>query len=141
MKTQLLSLITIICTSGVLFTGTALGQEASPGAPAAATMKAIVYHHFGSPDVLRLEEIPKPVPNENQVLMNAGVALVEIVEIGAFLAAGVVAVAVRTVQQEQVTALARPVNAYWFDSPMTIFEMTLSLWLLIKGVQTRFSIR
>lgn len=33
-------------------------------------------------------------------------------------------------------AFARPVNAYWFDSPMTIFEMTLSLWLLIKGVQT-----
>ncbi|MBI1807160.1 MAG: DUF4386 domain-containing protein [Ignavibacteria bacterium] len=26
------------------------------------------------------------------------------------------------------------VNAYWFDVPMTIFEMALSLWLLYKGL-------
>jgi hypothetical protein len=28
----------------------------------------------------------------------------------------------------------KSVNAYWFDSPMVIFEMSLSLWLLFKGV-------
>jgi NADPH:quinone reductase-like Zn-dependent oxidoreductase len=32
-------------------------------------MKAIVYHEFGSPDVLRLEEVDKPVPNDNQILI------------------------------------------------------------------------
>jgi NADPH:quinone reductase-like Zn-dependent oxidoreductase len=39
-------------------------------------MKAIVYHDFGSPDVLRLEEIEKPVPNDNQVLVRVRAASV-----------------------------------------------------------------
>jgi hypothetical protein len=30
---------------------------------------------------------------------------------------------------------AEPVNPYWFDSPMAIFEMVLSLWLLFKGLR------
>ena len=28
---------------------------------------------------------------------------------------------------------AKPVDPYWFDSPMTIFELVLSFWLLFKG--------
>ena len=28
------------------------------------------------------------------------------------------------------------VNAYWFDSPMAIFELALSFWLLFKGLKT-----
>jgi hypothetical protein len=28
------------------------------------------------------------------------------------------------------------VNAYWFDSPMAIFELILSAWLLFKGIRT-----
>jgi len=27
-----------------------------------------------------------------------------------------------------------PVNAYWFDSPMALFELVVSVWLLIKGL-------
>jgi hypothetical protein len=30
---------------------------------------------------------------------------------------------------------AKPVNPYWFDSPMALFEMALSFWLLFKGLQ------
>ncbi len=29
----------------------------------------------------------------------------------------------------------KPVNPYWFDSPMALFEMALSLWLLFKGAK------
>ncbi len=30
----------------------------------------------------------------------------------------------------------KTVNAYWFDSPMAIFELVLSVWLLSKGIRT-----
>ena len=32
-------------------------------------MKAIRYHSYGSPDVLRLEEVPKPIPQADEVLI------------------------------------------------------------------------
>jgi uncharacterized protein DUF4386 len=34
-----------------------------------------------------------------------------------------------------VPGFAKPVNPYWFDSPMAIFEMVLSFWLLFKGLK------
>jgi hypothetical protein len=30
---------------------------------------------------------------------------------------------------------AKPVNPYWFDSPMAVFELVLSFWLLFKGLK------
>ncbi|MGA9422831.1 MAG: DUF4386 domain-containing protein [Rhodanobacteraceae bacterium] len=33
------------------------------------------------------------------------------------------------------------VNAYWFDSPMVLFEMALGLWLLFKGLRPAGTIR
>jgi Domain of unknown function (DUF4386) len=31
----------------------------------------------------------------------------------------------------------KTVNGYWFDSPMAIFELAVSFWLLFKGLKTR----
>jgi len=65
---------TTSCVIALWFTGAALGQTPSPGV--APRMKAIVYRSYGSPDVLRLEEMDKPVPNDNQVLIRVRAASV-----------------------------------------------------------------
>ena len=67
MKTQLQLSITGSCAAALLLTGAALAQTPSPSV--APRMKAIVYHDFGSPDVLRLDEVEKPVPNDDQLLI------------------------------------------------------------------------
>ena len=39
-------------------------------------MKAIVYHTYGSPDVLKLEEVQKPVQQDDEVLVHVHAASV-----------------------------------------------------------------
>jgi NADPH:quinone reductase-like Zn-dependent oxidoreductase len=46
----------------------------SPTRDSGERMKAIVYHDYGPPDVLQLADIPKPLPNDHQVLIKVRAA-------------------------------------------------------------------
>jgi NADPH:quinone reductase-like Zn-dependent oxidoreductase len=51
--------------------------DAAPAVPAdAATMKGIVHRCYGTPDVLKVEDIEKPVPADDQVLVKVHTAAV-----------------------------------------------------------------
>lgn len=67
MKARLQLLIAASCAATLLPALAVRAQIATPSAP--ARIKAIVYHDFGSPEVLRMEEIEKPVPSDNQLLI------------------------------------------------------------------------
>ena len=47
-----------------------------PYRPSDQTMKAIVYHAYGSPDVLRFEQVQRPLPDEHEVLIKVRAASV-----------------------------------------------------------------
>jgi NADPH:quinone reductase-like Zn-dependent oxidoreductase len=52
------------------------------GAPAhSATMKAIVVHEYGGPEVLKYEDAPRPEPKENEVLIRVKAASVNPVDV------------------------------------------------------------
>jgi NADPH:quinone reductase-like Zn-dependent oxidoreductase len=74
MKTHRQHLITTSCIAALLFTGNVLCQTPGPTGP--SRVKAYFYRDYGSPDVLRLEEIDKPVPADDQVLVRVRAASV-----------------------------------------------------------------
>ncbi|MEP6809301.1 MAG: NAD(P)-dependent alcohol dehydrogenase [Chthoniobacterales bacterium] len=67
MKTHSRRLISIVSAAALLLAAAAPAQTPSPDI--GPTMKAMVYHEFGSPDVLRLEEVAKPAPTDTQLLI------------------------------------------------------------------------
>lgn len=72
MKPHLQLLITGSCATALLFAGATLAQAPSP--TSVSRIKAYFYRDYGSPDVLRLEEIEKPVPTDDQVLVKVRAA-------------------------------------------------------------------
>jgi NADPH:quinone reductase-like Zn-dependent oxidoreductase len=45
------------------------GATADLESGSASTMKAMIVHKYGPPEVLKLEDVPRPVPKENEVLV------------------------------------------------------------------------
>ncbi len=42
--------------------------------PATASMKAITYHRYGSPDVLEIRDVPAPLPGDDEILIRVRAA-------------------------------------------------------------------
>ena len=61
------------------FTSTNICDEPAPAAPR-TPMKAVVYCEYGPPDVLKLDAIEKPVPNDSQLLIKVRAAAVNPVD-------------------------------------------------------------
>jgi NADPH:quinone reductase-like Zn-dependent oxidoreductase len=59
----------------------ALLVSATAAQPETATMKAVVLHSYGGPEVAKLEEVPRPEPNEDEILIRVVAASVNPVDV------------------------------------------------------------
>jgi NADPH:quinone reductase-like Zn-dependent oxidoreductase len=59
---------------------TAAAMKTAATTKPAETMKAAVHHSFGSPDVITVGDVPKPVPRGDEVLVRVHAATVGAVD-------------------------------------------------------------
>lgn len=71
-------------------------------------MKAIAYHNFGSPDVLQCEDIEKPVPKRNEVLIKVRAASVNPLDRGELKGVPFIFRIVFGLRKPEATRPARP---------------------------------
>src|ERR1700746_662419 len=64
----------IVLIGGVAIYAWATGARQEPIETGEPHMKAVVYANYGSPDVLEIRDIKKPVPNDDQVLVKVRAA-------------------------------------------------------------------
>jgi hypothetical protein len=115
-------------------------------------VKAIVQREYVRLMSSSLKRLKKPVPKDNQVLVEVRAASINpiaatvctylwlksgyipkpLAVLGVILPAWCVICALVFLIFPTFYKL---VNAYWFDSPMAIFELILSFWLLFRGLK------
>ncbi|HXY13469.1 MAG TPA: alcohol dehydrogenase catalytic domain-containing protein, partial [Terriglobales bacterium] len=71
-------------------------------------MKAIVYHRYGSPDVLQCDEIGKPAPDDDQVLIKVRAASVNPIDCGELKGVPYIFRIVFGLRKPEVTRPGRP---------------------------------
>jgi NADPH:quinone reductase-like Zn-dependent oxidoreductase len=81
LRYKILGAIALVLALGVLSLALVMSHTSpcgpSPPQPAGATaMKAIVHRCYGSPDVIRLEELPKPTAKDDEILVRVHAASV-----------------------------------------------------------------
>jgi NADPH:quinone reductase-like Zn-dependent oxidoreductase len=81
LRYKVLGGIAIVLAVGIASLGLVLSHDspctaAPPPAPNTASMKAIVYRCYGTPEVLKLEDIAKPAPADDRVLVKVHAASV-----------------------------------------------------------------
>jgi NADPH:quinone reductase-like Zn-dependent oxidoreductase len=81
LRYKILGVLVLLLAVGVLSLALAMSHTSpcgpAPSPPAGATlMKGIVHRCYGSPDVLRLEDMAKPTPADNEVLVKVHAASV-----------------------------------------------------------------
>ncbi len=79
LRRRILWSVLVVLGLGIAVLAYALSHEKSCGPapalePGVATMNAVVRRCYGSPDVLALETLPKPVPKDNEVLVHVRAA-------------------------------------------------------------------
>ena len=75
MRLPRLSGLTVAAIFGLLASSGAAGPDAE-------SMKAIVIHAYGGPEVLKLEEVPRPQPKDDEVLIRVVAASINPVDVG-----------------------------------------------------------